>query len=68
MCPRVNIKAVKIIKMGKTKHRIMLEVLDNVPTNYPETAQYIENNMMGIFSREKSSVEEISYSVVLLCR
>ena len=54
--------------MDKTKHRIMLEVLDNVPMNYPETAQCIENNMMGIYSRKKSSVEEISYSVVLLCR
>ena len=34
--PRDNTKAMKIIKMDKLKHRIMLEDLDNVFTNYPE--------------------------------
>ena len=34
--PRDDTKAMKIIKMDKLKHRIMLEDLDNVSTNYPE--------------------------------
>ena len=34
--PRDDTKAMKIIKMDKLKHRIMLEDLDNVSKNYQE--------------------------------
>ena len=54
--------------MDKKKFRIVLEVLDNVSIKYPETANYIENNMMELCSREKLSVEEVFYFAVLLCR
>ena len=59
-------KAVKIIKMDKKKSRIVVEVLSNVSIAYTETAQYIENNMLDICSREKVSIEEVFHFVVLL--
>ena len=52
--------------MDKKKSRIVMEVLSNVSIAYTETAQYIENNMLDICSREKLSIEEVFYFVVLL--
>ena len=48
--------------MNKKKLKIVLEVLLDVSIAYLETAQYIENNMMDICSRENLFGEGI-----LLC-
>lgn len=39
----------------------MLEVLSNVAIASPEAAEYIENSIMEICSREKLSAEEVLY-------
>lgn len=48
----VTQKQWKLIKMNKRKVKIMLEILSNVATAYPETVEYNENTMMELCSRE----------------
>ena len=43
------------------KLRVTLEVVDNVSIKYPETKQYIEENMKEVYKRENSTVEEVFY-------
>ena len=45
--------------MGKKKLRVTLEVLDNASTKYPETVQYVKQDMKEVCEREKLSVEEV---------
>ena len=66
LCRRDSTKVVKVIKMNKKKLKIVLEVLLDVSIAYLETAQYIENNMMDICSREFYLVRAF-YFVALLC-
>lgn len=47
--------------MDKKKLKVVLEMLDNKSIKYPETAQYIENNMMEVSASEKLSIEEVFF-------
>ena len=60
-------KGVKITKknMERRKLKAVLEVLDNVSVNYPETAQYINKNMKEVYEREKLTVEEVFFSCLV---
>lgn len=51
--------------MDKKKLKVVLEMLDNKSIKYPETAQYIENNMMEVSASEKLSIEEVFFSLLL---
>ena len=41
------------------------KVLDSVKLKYPETAEYIEENLKEVFESENISVEEVFYFVAL---
>ena len=41
--------------------KVVLEMLDSKSIKYPETAQYIENNMMEVSASEKLSIEEVFF-------
>lgn len=51
--------------MERRKLKAVLEVLDNVSVNYPETAQYINKNMKEVYEREKLTVEEVFFSCLV---
>ena len=65
LCTRDNTKAVKVMKLDKDKLKTVLEI-SNVIIAYPETAEYIENDMVKICLMEKWWVEEVFYFVVLV--
>ena len=52
--------------MDQEKLRVTSEVLDDLSTKYPETAQYTKENMKEVCEREKSSVEEVLYFVFVV--
>ena len=45
--------------------KVVLEMLDSKSIKYPETAQYIENNMMEVSASEKLSIEEVFFLLLL---
>ena len=51
--------------MDKKKLKVVLEMLDNKSIKYPETAQYIENNMMEVSASEKLSIEDVFFLLLL---
>ena len=53
------------MKLDKDKLKTVLEI-SNVIIAYPETAEYIENDMVKICLMEKWWVEEVFYFVVLV--
>lgn len=47
------------------KLRVSLEVLDKLSTKYPETKEYMEQNMKEVGERRNLTVQEESYFVFL---
>ena len=45
----------------------VLKVLDNVACKYPNTKNYIEENLKEVYEGEGLTVEEVIYFVVCLC-
>lgn len=60
-----QLKAIKVIKINTRRLKIVLGILSNVYIAYPETAEYIESNMMELCLREKLPEEEIFYLLFL---
>ena len=65
LCIRGSSKAIKVIKINTRRLKIVLGILSNVYIAYPETAEYIESNMMELYLREKLPEEEIFYLLFL---
>ena len=45
---------------------VTLTVLNNVATKYPQTKDYIEQNMKEVCEREHITVEEVIYFIVFV--
>lgn len=54
--------------MDRKRFKITLEVMDNVPVKYQETAQYIKENLKTVYEREKMPTEKIFYFLVFCFR
>ena len=48
------------------KLKVTLKVLDNVACKYPDTKNYIEENLKEVFEGEGLTMEEVIYFVVCL--
>ena len=49
------------------KLKVMLKALDNVACKYPDTKDYIEENLKEVCEREGLTMEEVIYFVDSLC-
>ena len=54
-------------KENEQKLKVTLKVFDNVACKYPDTKDYIEENLKEVSQGEGLTVEELIYFVICLC-
>ena len=61
-------KVVKVtIKENEQESKVTVKVIDNITCKYPDTKDYVEENLREVCEGEGLVVEEVIYFVVYLC-